>query len=77
MYVYIFICIYIHIHIYIYAQSPGTLGTFFSLLNGLTFPIPSHGPMGWLRCVGSIKLYVSFAKEPYKRDNILQKRPII
>jgi len=22
-------------------------------------------------------LYVSFAKEPYKRDDILQKRPII
>jgi len=33
--------------------------------------------MGWLRLVGSIKLYVSFAKEPYKRDDILQKRPII
>jgi len=26
---------------------------------------------------GSLKLQVSFAKEPYKRDNILQKRPII
>ena len=25
----------------------------------------------------SLKLYVSFAKEPYKRDYILQKRPII
>ena len=24
-----------------------------------------------------MKLYVSFAKEPYKRDYILQKRPII
>jgi len=33
--------------------------------------------MGWLRLVGSIKSYVSFAKEPYKRDNILLKRPII
>jgi len=33
--------------------------------------------MGWLWLVGSIKLNVSFAKEPYKRDNILQKRPII
>ena len=32
--------------------------------------------MGWLRLVGSLKLYVSFAKEPYKRDYILQKRPI-
>ena len=33
--------------------------------------------MGWLRLVGSLKLYVSFAKEPYQRDYILQKRPII
>ena len=33
--------------------------------------------MGWLRLVGSIKLYVSFSKEPYQRDDILQKRPII
>ena len=33
--------------------------------------------MGWLRLVGSIKLQGSFAKEPYKRDDILQKRPVI
>ena len=33
------------------------------------------GGFGWL--VASIKLQVSFAKEPYKRDDILQKRPII
>jgi len=33
--------------------------------------------MGWLWLAGSIKLYVSFEKEPYKRDDILQKRPII
>jgi len=33
--------------------------------------------MGWLRLVGSIKLWVSFAKEHYKRDDILQKRPIL
>jgi len=33
--------------------------------------------MGWLRLVGSFKLLVSFAKEPYKRDDILQKRPRI
>ena len=32
--------------------------------------------MRWLYLVGSIKLWVSFAKEPYKRDHILQKRPI-
>jgi len=33
--------------------------------------------MGWLMLVGSIKLYVSFAKEPYRRDYILPKRPLI
>ena len=33
--------------------------------------------MGWLRLVGSIKLQVTFAKEPYKRDIILQKKPMI
>jgi len=38
---------------------------------------PAFGVMGWLRLVGALKLYVSFAKEPYKRDYILQKRPVI
>ena len=33
--------------------------------------------MGWLWLVGSIKLQVSFAKELYKRDDILQKRLVI
>jgi len=33
--------------------------------------------MEWLRLVGPLKLWVSFAKEPYKTDDILQKRPII
>ena len=32
--------------------------------------------MVWLRLVGSIKLQVSFAKEPYKRGDILPQRPI-
>ena len=32
---------------------------------------------GWLRLVGSLKLQVSFAKEPYERDDILQKRRIM
>ena len=34
-------------------------------------------PMWWLRLVGSLKLQVSFAKQPYKRDDILQKRLVI
>jgi len=33
--------------------------------------------IGWLRLVGCLNLQVSFAKEPYKRDCILQKTPII
>jgi len=33
--------------------------------------------IGWLQLVGSLKLYVSFAKEPYKRDYTLQKRPLV
>jgi len=33
--------------------------------------------MGWLRFVGSLKWQVFFATEPYKRDYILQKRPLI
>jgi len=33
--------------------------------------------MGWLRLVGSLKWSVSFAKEPNKKDDILQKRPVI
>ena len=39
--------------------------------------IPDGDDMGWLRLVGSLKLQVSSAKEPYKRVYILQKRPII
>ena len=33
--------------------------------------------MGWLRLVGSLKFKVFFAKEPWKRDDILQKRHVI
>ena len=32
--------------------------------------------MGWLRLVGSQKNHDSFAKEPYIKDYILQKRPM-
>jgi len=35
----------------------------------------SQAFMGWLRLVGSLKLKVSFAKEPFTGDSILQKRP--
>ena len=39
--------------------------------------LPIHMKLWGGRLVGSLKLYVSFAKEPYKRDDILQKRPVI
>jgi len=32
--------------------------------------------MGWNRLVDSLKTKISFAKEPYKREYILQKRPM-
>ena len=38
---------------------------------------PTNPHYGALRLVGSFKLYISFAKEPYKRDDNLQKRRII
>ena len=38
---------------------------------------PCLDTKGWLRFVGSLKLQVSFAKEPYQRGYILQKRPVI
>jgi len=44
---------------------------------GFCNALHSCDDMGWLQLVGSIKLQVSFTKEPNKRDNILQKRPII
>ena len=43
----------------------------------MSFRYLYYADMGWLWLVGSMKLQVSFAKEPYKRDYILQKRPII
>ena len=39
--------------------------------------LTSQACMGWLPSVGSLKSQVSFAKEPYKLDDILQKRPTI
>jgi len=46
-------------------------------LVGILSCVCLHRGMGWLQLVGSIKLQVSFAKKTYKRDNILQKRPVI
>ena len=50
--------------------------SYISLVFILLYSVEVH--MGWrLQLVGSLKLQVSTAKEPYKRDYILQKRLII
>jgi len=82
-----------HIHIYTHAHTHAnwhththtrTLGESTKMLSVCSkrpFNMPwntlQHPAMGWLRLVGSLKLQVSFAKEPYKRDDIPQKRPTI
>ena len=48
----------------------------FTRVTVLTHLHMCHEWLGWLQLVGSLKLQVSFAKEPYTRDDILQKRPI-
>ena len=65
-------------YIYIYANLDTCIHADFDIYIPQTdFDVYIPQTMGWLQLVGSIKLLVSFAKETYKRDNILQKRPII
>ena len=54
-----------------------SLALFLSISSFSRQTVAALSSMRWLRLVGSLKLQVSFAKEPYKRDDILQKRPII
>ena len=72
LYRHVSICISIHIYIrlsYVYTYDTSSWKR---MLNHV-----ANADMGWLRQVGSIKLLISFAKEPYKRDYILHKRPTI
>ena len=64
-YVYIYTCIHLFIYLYkkIYKRYPYWKGS--NIID-----------IGWQRLIGSFKVQVSFAKEPYKRDHILQRRPI-
>ena len=59
-----------HHILHIWAPHPTHLST-------TSYTSPTLHTMGWLRLVGSIKLQVSLAKEPYKRDYVLQKRPVM
>jgi len=43
----------------------------------MTGSATAESAMGWLRVVGSLEIQISFAKEPYERDDILQKRRMI
>jgi len=74
MYVYMHVCVYVCV--YVCRRHPGMQRSMTCVNCALNVHETSKN-MGWLRSVGSIKLYVSSAKEPYKRDNILQKRPMI
>ena len=49
----------------------------YSIFRRVSLSLSHTHSMRWLRLVGSLKLHVSFAKESYKRDDILQKRPRI
>ena len=82
--VYLYI-IYIYTHLYIHTHRTHTAVQWLQYLVQYLLQYLVHFTatrlvridMGWLRLVGSLKLHVSFAKEPYKRDYILQKRRII
>jgi len=61
-------CTYIYVHMYIWRHI---------IAASYTWSILIFMYMGWPRWIGSLKLLVSFAKEPCKRDCSLQKRPLI
>jgi len=73
LYIYVFICIRVHAYIHINIERPREK----ERERARARAIGRDSIIGWLWLVGSIRLYVSFAKEPYKRDYILQKRPVI
>ena len=68
---YLHICIYVYTYMYICVHRSAGCATRYTTMSQSV-----SCDMGWLRLVGSLKLQLSFAKEPYKRDDILQKRPV-
>ena len=84
---YIHTCIYIYIYIYIQVTwetlsdqldslCQDNFKCLTKLLTGTDGATYKPGTR-WLRLVCSLKLQVFFAKEPYKRDYILQNSPIL
>ena len=69
---------YTRIHVYIDCIQSIGVHTFTEMCTYMGIHIHNYlhlSPMGWLRLVGSLKLYAFFAREPYKGTSILQKRP--
>ena len=77
MYIYLYICIHIYIHACTYVHIDMYTHVYMYTYKQKHFLEDNARDMRWLRVVGSLKVQVSFAKEPQKRDNILQKRPVI
>jgi len=69
-------CVYYDTHT-LTLKSVMQRGTAYAQRHTIHMHILRHTHLGWLRVVGSLKSWVSFAKEPYKRDYILRKRPMI
>jgi len=79
-YAYTFIDRYRHIHMWTHTHIISITHRRCQILNHSQIPkrsTPILSPMEWLWSVGSIKLQVSFAKEPYGRDHILQTLKLI
>jgi len=73
-----YICTYPTIfHLPISHLTISNISEILSLKYICTHPSVSHLSMRWLCLIGSFKLQVSSAKEPYNRNDILQKTPII
>jgi len=82
IYIYIYIYIYythtyIYVYVYIYINLFIHTYIYMSQTTQLVSVLMSAETTGWLRLVGSIKLYVSFAEYSLFYRSLLQKRPII
>ena len=82
VYVHMYMCLFacVHEHKYSHVPTPkndnlgkkcSTHKIMLNIIKTQPHVCRMYAAMGWLQLVGSIKLWVSFAKEPYKRDNIL------
>ena len=75
VYIDVYVCVHVNRHIHVYTLVYMRGYVYVRVVRRL-WRMKVFVSMGWLRIAGSLQLYVSFAKEPYKREDILQKRPI-